>query len=141
MKTLLLLMPVLIIRTMLSDGTLTVTILNFRNNLGQVSVALYNKEEAFPKSPDKAVKIIYAPIRDKKAVVVFESLPPGEYAISVFHDENKNGKMDTNFFGVPKEGVGASNNARGHLGPPHYKEAKFNFSGSIQSMSINLVYL
>jgi uncharacterized protein (DUF2141 family) len=141
MKTLLFLMPALFMRTMLSNGTLTVTILNFRNNLGQASVALYNKEEAFPKSPDKAVKIVYAPIRDKKAVVVFESLPPGEYAISVFHDENKNGKMDTNFFGIPKEGVGASNDARGHLGPPHYKDAKFNFSGGIQSMSINLVYL
>jgi uncharacterized protein (DUF2141 family) len=141
MKPLLLLVLVLFMRTMAPSGTLTVTILNFRNNMGQVSVALYNKEEAFPKSPDKAVKILYAPIKDKKAVVVFESLPPGEYAISVFHDENKNGKMDSNFFGIPKEGIGASNDARGHLGPPHYKDAKFNFNGRIQSMSINLVYL
>ena len=141
MNIFVILIPVLFIRTMLSNGTLTVTIINFRNNLGQVSVALYNKGEAFPKSPDKALKIVYAPIRGKKAVVVFESLPPGEYAISVFHDENKNGKMDTYFFGIPKEGVGASNDARGHLGPPHYKDAKFNLSGSIRSMSINLVYL
>src|SRR4029077_11236590 len=103
----------------LSGGALTVTILNFRNSEGQVSVALYNKEEGFPKSPDKALKIVTAPISNKKSVVVFESLPPGEYAISVFHDENKNGKMDSNFFGIPKEGVGASNDARGHLGPPH----------------------
>jgi uncharacterized protein (DUF2141 family) len=125
----------------LSSGTLTVTILNFRNNEGQVSVALYNKEEAFPKSPDKAVKLLLAPIRDKKSIVVFESLPPGEYAISVFHDENKNGKMDSNFFGIPKEGVGASNDARGHLGPPHYKDAKFHFNGNAQSVFINLVYL
>ena len=122
-------------------GTLTVTILNLRNNLGQVCVALYNKEEAFPKSPDKAMKIVFAPIRDKKSTVVFDSLPPGEYARSVFHDENKNGKMDSNFFGVPKEGVGTSNDARGHLGPPHYKDAKFNFSGNVQSIIINLVYL
>jgi uncharacterized protein (DUF2141 family) len=125
----------------LSGGTLTVTILNFRNNLGQVSVALYNKEEGFPKSPDKALKIVTAPISNKKSIVVFESLLPGEYAISVFHDENKNGKMDSNFFGIPKEGVGASNDARGHLGPPHYKEAKFHFNGNAQSVFINLVYL
>ena len=124
-----------------TNGTLTVTILNFRNNRGQVSVALYNKEEAFPKSPDKAVKVIVAPIKDKKSIVVFESLPPGEYAISVFHDENKNGKMDSNFFGIPKEGVGASNNARGHLGPPHFKDAKFIFTGNVQSVTINMVYL
>lgn len=123
------------------NGTLTVTISNFKNDLGQVSVALYNNEEAFPKSPEKAVKIIYAPIRDKKSVVVFQSLPPGEYAVSVYHDENKNGKMDTNFFGIPKEGVGASNGARGHMGPPHYKDAKFSFNGNAQSITINLVYL
>jgi uncharacterized protein (DUF2141 family) len=123
------------------SGTLTVTILNFRNNQGQVSVALYNKEEAFPKSPDKAVKIIFVPIRDKKSIVVFDSLQSGEYAISVFHDENKNGKMDSNFLGIQKEGVGASNDARGHLGPPHYKDAKFNFKGNTQSVIINLVYL
>ena len=120
---------------------MTVTILNFKNDQGQVSVALYNKEEPFPKSPDKAVKIITALIRDKKSVVVFESLPPGEYAISVFHDENKNGKMDSNFFGIPKEGVGASNDARGHFGPPRYKDAKFNFAGNAQSITINMVYL
>ena len=138
---LLLLFIIKFLPSTVSNGNLTVTILNFKNNLGQVSVALYNKEEAFPKSPDKAVKIIYAPIQDKKSVVVFESLPPGEYAISVFHDENKNGKMDSNFFGIPKEGVGASNDARGHLGPPHYKDAKFNFSGGNQSVTIKIVYL
>ncbi len=74
-------------------------------------------------------------------VVVFESLPPGEYAISVFHDENKNGKMDSNFFGIPKEGVGASNDAKGQLGPPHDKDAKFNFTGNTQSIIINMIYL
>ncbi len=137
----LLLLLVSVFHQQLSGGALTVTILNFRNSEGQVSVALYNKEEGFPKSPDKALKIITAPISNKKSIVVFESLPPGEYAISVFHDENKNGKMDTNFFGIPKEGVGASNDARGHLGPPHYKDAKFRFNGNDQSVIINLVYL
>ncbi|HXB30509.1 MAG TPA: DUF2141 domain-containing protein [Puia sp.] len=141
MRTLFLLMTALFFRTIASNGTLTVTILDLKNNQGRVSVALYNKEAAFPKSPDKAVKILFAPIRDKKSIVVFDSLPPGEYAISVYHDENNNGKMDTNFFGIPKEGVGASNDARGHLGPPHYKDAKFNFSGGIQSISIHIIYL
>jgi len=127
--------------TNLPNGTLTVTILNFRNNQGQVSVALYDHEEGFPKSPDKALKIITAPISNKKSIILFESLPPGEYAISVFHDENKNGKMDSNIFGIPKEGIGSSNDARGHLGPPHYSDAKFNFNGNAQSVIINMVYL
>ena len=123
------------------NGDLTVTIFNFRNNQGQVSVALSNREDAFPKYPEKAVKIVLAPISNKKSIVIFKSLPPGVYAISVFHDENKNGKMDSNFFGIPKEGVGASNDVKGHLGPPHYKDAKFNFTGNAQFVIINLVYL
>ncbi len=49
--------------------------------------------------------------------------------------------MDSNFFGIPKEGVGVSNGARGHMGPPRYKDAKFNFTGNSQSITINLVYL
>ena len=133
--------PVLVFSSTLSGSTLTVTILNFRNNLGQVSVALYSSEDGFPKSPDKAVKIVTAPISNKKSVVVFESLPAGEYAISVFHDENKNGKMDSNFFGIPKEGVGASNDARGHLGPPHYKDAKFHFRTEMPSLLSSTWYI
>jgi len=39
------------------------------------------------------------------------------------HDENSNGKMDTNFIGMPREGVGASNNAKGHMGPLKFRAA------------------
>ena len=124
-----------------SGGTLTVIITNFRNNQGMASVALFDKEEAFPKSTGKAIGVMYVPVKQGKSIAVFEHLPPGEYAVSVFHDENNNKKMDTNFFGIPKEGVGASNNARGHMGPPKYKDAKFFFNGNIQTISISIIYL
>jgi uncharacterized protein (DUF2141 family) len=124
-----------------STGTLTIIISNFRNNEGKASVALFNQEEAFPKLQEKAVGILYVPINNKKSVAVFENLPDGEYAVSVFHDENNNKKMDTNFFGIPKEGVGASNNARGHFGPPKYHDAKFIFNGNMQTLTIDIVYL
>ncbi len=62
---------------------------------------------------------------DKKAIVTFKNIPKGEYAVSFVHDENDNKKMDTNFFGIPKEDYGCSNNARGFMGPPKYEDAKF----------------
>lgn len=124
-----------------STGTLTIIMSNFRNNQGKACVALFNQEEPFPKSSAKAVGIIYTSINDGKSVAVFKNLPGGEYAVSVFHDQNDNKKMDTNFLGMPKEGVGASNNARGHFGPPKYKDAKFNFNGSPQTILIEIVYL
>jgi len=57
---------------------------------------------------------------------LFPGVAPGRYAVSVFHDENSNGKMDTNFIGIPREGVGASNNAKGHLGPQDSMTQLFN---------------
>ncbi|HEY1872489.1 MAG TPA: DUF2141 domain-containing protein [Chitinophagaceae bacterium] len=124
-----------------SLGTLTINLTNFRNNKGHAGLTLFKGEEGFPKSPEKAVRALYVPIANNKAVVVFDNLPEGEYAISVYHDENDNKKMDTNFFGIPKEGVGASNNARGHLGPPKYSDARFVFRVNQQTISIQIIYL
>ena len=68
---------------------------------------------------------------DKKATVVFENIENGIYAISVFHDENDNKKMDTKIFGIPKEPIGTSNDATGFMGPPKFKDAKFNVTKDI----------
>jgi uncharacterized protein (DUF2141 family) len=61
--------------------------------------------------------------------------------VSAFHDENSNGKMDTNFVGKPREGVGASNNAKGHFGPPKFDDAAFRYSGGHLDLSIAIAYL
>jgi uncharacterized protein (DUF2141 family) len=65
----------------------------------------------------------------------------GTYAVYVFHDEDHNKKLKTNFFGMPKEGMGVSNNAKGHFGHPKYDDAKFNFNKPEQTISISLSYL
>jgi uncharacterized protein (DUF2141 family) len=75
------------------------------------------------------------------ATCQFENIPSGTYAVSVFHDENSNGKLDTNFLGIPREGVGASNNAKGHLGPPKFSAAAFHHSGSRTALKITVKYL
>jgi len=76
----------------------------------------------------KALRINHASIANNKCSFTFEGLPHGMYAIACYHDENNNGKIDTNFFGVPKEGTGASNNAKGFMGPPSFSNAKFLLS-------------
>ena len=64
-------------------------------------------------------------IDEEKSTITFTDIPEGTYAISFIHDENDNGKMDTNFMGIPKEDYGCSNNAKGFMGPPKWKDAKF----------------
>ena len=70
-------------------------------------------------------KVAIAEARVDDLVHVELSLPQGEYAISIYHDSNDNGDLDTNWIGIPKEPVALSNNAKPRFGPPKYKDAVF----------------
>ncbi len=123
-------------------GTLVVNMVHFRNSNGQVLISLYNKNDGFPTKPARAYKGVKTKITGRVAQYVFEGLPAGEYAVSVAHDENHNGQLDTSWIGIPREGVGTSNNPKGRMGPPRYREAKFNLGAGEQlTKSINLVYI
>ena len=98
-------------------------IANFENNKGVCRACLFNSAEAFEKSNPMACQIV--PVSDKKAQAVFQNVPDGTYAIFVFHDTNNNGKMDTNFLGIPKEGYGASGNKLPFAAAPTFKDNKF----------------
>ena len=102
--------------------TLTVNISGLDSNKGTLIVGLYTNENDFLKNQFKSDVI---KIKNNEAFVIFKNLTAGEYAVSFIHDENNNKKMDTNFFGIPKEKYGCSNNARGFMGPPKYIDAKF----------------
>lgn len=108
--------------------TITVDLTGMKSNKGELYIALYNKEDAFLKVPYKTVK---TKIKDLKATIVLTDIVKGDYAISVFQDENNNQKMDTNFFGIPKEAIGTSNDAKGFMGPPKYKDAKFSVNKNV----------
>ncbi|MEO9569758.1 MAG: DUF2141 domain-containing protein [Polaribacter sp.] len=114
--------------------TVTLDFKGMKSDKGNLYVAIYNKEESFLKKPLKGtiVKIV-----DKKATVTLKDIPAGVYAVSAFHDANDNKKMDTNFIGIPKEPTGMSNDATGFMGPPKYKDAKFNVTKDI-TLTINV---
>lgn len=122
MKTSVLILFLAISAMATAQVAIKVNIVGLKNNKGQVLIGLYNSEKQFLK---KAYKGTVAVIKNGKATATFENLPAGEYAVSVFHDENSNGKLDTNFMGIPKEAYMASNDAKGFMGPPKYKDAKF----------------
>ncbi len=113
---------------------LTIRINGFENDKGQAYVAVYNSETDFLK---KLYKGKVVKIENKSATLVFTDLPEGIYAVSTFHDENNNGKMDTNFMGIPKEDYGTSNDAKGFMGPPKYKDAKFSLTAD-KTISIKI---
>ena len=123
-------------------ANLTVLVTGARNAKGKIRVALFRDSKGFPNDASQAVHTQAADIDPQtlSAQVVFADLPAGVYAVSVFHDENMNEKLDKNFMGVPKEGYGASNNPKKKMGPPNFDETKFQLGVADQSVEIKLMY-
>ena len=123
-------------------ATLTVRVTGIRSNKGRIALALFQGQAGFPGDASRAVRSQQAAIdvQTRSAQFVLQGVPYGQYAVSVFHDENLNGKLDKNFVGAPKEGYGASNNPRKRLGPPPFDEAKFSLNQPAQTIEIQLMY-
>ena len=121
-------------------GTVTVTMDQLKSSKGGLMVHLYANDDGFPDTPDKASITLYIPPSGQTARALFPTLPYGTYAIAVCHDENGNNDCDSNFLGIPQEGVGVSNNASGFMGPPKFKDAEFELDSPQKELSIKLDY-
>jgi uncharacterized protein (DUF2141 family) len=116
---------------------MTVVVKNVQGDRGMVRLSLYNSNDQFMKTEIKAVEVKSV---NGEAIAVLKDVKPGTYAISVMHDANDNKELDSNMFGIPKEGFGFSNDAMGMFGPPDFKKASFQYSGKNQVV-INLRYM
>ena len=119
-------------------ASITVTVKDFRNQNGSVLVGIYTSKNDFLKKTAmrKAVKIT-----SPEVIVSFDNLPPGEYAVSIIHDENDNKEFDRNKIGFPKEGYCFGNNALGRLGTPSYDQVKIVLKGESVSQTLKMKYL
>ncbi len=117
-----------------SGTTLDVHITKFESNEGKVYVALYDAESNWLETRYKGE---IGEIQNLEARVQIKDVPPGVYGISLFHDTNGNGELDTNFLGIPKEPIACSNNAVGRFGPPSWADAKFEMSEEAVSLNIS----
>ena len=101
---------------------------NMKNYKGQILIALFDKKDSFPQPDIIYKKGILKKIDDSVMKYTFKNIPKGVYAITLVHDENANGKMNTNFLGMPKEGYGVSNNPKNRFLPPSFKQGKFKLN-------------
>jgi uncharacterized protein (DUF2141 family) len=124
-----------------NSGTLIIKIGSLRNDNGQVAISIHNSNDGFPGGKESMIQAKSVKIKNGKAIAEFDNLPFGEYGVSAFHDENSNQEIDTNWLGIPKEGVGASNNAKGRMGPPKYEDAKFEFKNDGQEINFDMDYI
>ena len=107
-------LPTLALAQSSSCPGIHVQILNIRNSTGTVDCALFDAPVGFPiEVLRSATNVMVIKVRHTQARCDFEDIPPGTYALAVIHDENMNGKLDTNWLGIPTEGYGFSNDAKG----------------------------
>lgn len=118
-----------------SSATLKVKIQDIESDEGMLRVGLYDSAQNWL---EKALKSQSSTIVDGKCEVVFDNVPYGAYGISVYHDENNNGKMDKYLGFYPKENYACSNQAPAKYGPPEWKDAKFIINQKTNQQLIKL---
>lgn len=126
--------------TEVPTGDLIIVVRELKSTEGQIGILVFDKKDGFPSERQKAVRDVLLPIKNGVVQHTFSGLPFGEYAVAVMHDENKNNELDTNFFGVPKEGNGVSNNVINPLGPPKFQKAVFSLNEKSHAIEINMRY-
>ena len=117
--------------------TVTVKIGNIRNANGDVHVDLCAQGQFLTEdcSYHATVRAVAG-----TTTLVLNGIPPGRYAAQGTHDENHNGKVDRALFGIPKEGVGFSNDARIRFSPPKFDDAAFIVGTAPAAIHFSLRY-
>ena len=114
---------------------LVIHIQGFENSKGVAKVGVFNSQENFKDStPFKGFNFKITNNQAGRTI----TLPYGEYAVKVYHDENSNNELDTMMFGIPSEDYGFSNDATGSFGPPEYKDAAFILNSPEKKITINI---
>ena len=145
------LIPSILVAVPALAAELRLTITGVRSDKGEILIGLYDNADGFKSaiahgatrglSPDSG-RLIGTAIRAQLGTqsTVFTQLMPARYAIIVIHDENDNGHIDENAAGVPTEGYGFGNNARGFLSAPAFDAAAITIGDTSVSTAITLIY-
>ncbi len=121
------------------DKQFKINITNLENGDGNMSVALFNTQDGYENDNDFYTAVVYE-LESENFEAVLLNIPEGEYAISVYHDENSNNELDKALLGYPKEAYGFSNNPGKSLGKPSFEDVKFTITDEkIQTISIELI--
>ena len=104
---------------------------------GTISMLVVDSDAAW-NGKGKPVTGRHAKVTADTLEVAFADLAPGKYAIRLMHDENDNGKLDTNLIGMPTEGYGFSNNPR-VMRAAHFDEAVFELPADGTAITIQML--
>jgi len=117
---------------------LVISVTNVKKSKGLVRVAVYRDNDKQWLEDKHAISTQSVPARAGTTLVRVTGLAPGRYGVAVFHDEDSDGKLDTNLVGIPTEAYGFSRNPGSKFGPPKLKDARFIYHRGGRKISIKV---
>ena len=114
---------------------MTIDVTGLKNANGKIMVAVFDNADHFLKQPMRTGTV---DAQTGTVQLLLTGLPPGDYAISLFHDQNGNGKLDKNPIGMPIEPYGFSNDAAGAYGPPTFQQSVTHLAAEGNVVKVNL---
>jgi uncharacterized protein (DUF2141 family) len=124
-----------------ATGQIQIEVAGLHSDTGQLRAALFRSANGFPKHPEQAFARTAVRIEHRRVALMFEQVPAGPFAISLFHDADNDDKLKTNLFGMPLEGYGFSRDARGHMGPPSFDAARLALAaGEHKHLIVHMEY-
>ncbi|QBY04505.1 DUF2141 domain-containing protein [Thalassotalea sp. HSM 43] len=126
-----------------SAATLDIEVHGVQSEKGSLVINVYDNKKTWMEEDQQDIfKQHIVPLKGalKDGVLATEiDIPEGEYALHIYQDWDDNKEMDSNWIGIPKEPVATSNNAKGSMGPPSYKDAKFKVDATGAKQVVNIV--
>ncbi|MEO1012805.1 MAG: DUF2141 domain-containing protein [Bacteroidota bacterium] len=119
------------------SGTITVHLKEIKSEEGEIVFMLFNEEDGFPKEPERAFKKGVVKEFSGSASYSFTNIPYGTYAVSIFQDKDRDGTIKSNFIGMPKEPVGASNMTK--MGKPSFKKCSFQLESPKKELNMKFI--
>lgn len=120
-------------------AAIDINVHGLRNYRGMLHLCATRNKAHFPdcrRDPAAYRQSVPASIRQLRLT----GLAPGRYALSVFHDQNSNAKLDT-FLGVPREGLGFSRNPVIRFGAPKFDSVDIELAPGLTRTTVHMQYL
>lgn len=122
------------------SADLAFSVKGLRSATGSLMISVYDRADGFPDEAKSAVKAVKLKAVKDNMLVKFSGLNAGAHAVAFYHDENNNGKLDTNAFGMPTEGFGFSKDPRISFGAPSFNECAIEVRDPSTKSDANLKY-
>lgn len=130
--------PLLLLTGAQGMSQVEVAIEGLRNGRGDVHLCLTRHPRHFPNCRDDPAAIKRTVPASTTRVTM--NAAPGEYALSVFHDENRNRELDT-MLRIPREGFGFSRNPRIRFGAPRFRDVRVDIAPGFTRLSVRMQYM